>query len=168
MAIGAAWAEIWNEDIWAAIWSQDAPEPPVEEDDETALGGIARKKPRKKRRMFVEIDGNQFPVNSASEAAQLLSQARALAEMKAEQSAATAETNVRRIARRTGSVPSLKVKAPDIRVSPELKAESRAVIAEIDRLYKQAATIAELRVLMEERLRKEAEAEMEAELLLLL
>jgi metal-dependent amidase/aminoacylase/carboxypeptidase family protein len=167
MAIGAAWAEIWNEAIWGPVWSQDAPSPPAE-DDETTTGGIARRKPRKKRRMFVEIDGNQFPVNSAAEAAQLLSQARALAERKAEQSAATAETNVRRIARRTGTIPALKVKAPDIRVSPELKAESRAVIAEIDRLYKQAATIAELRILMEERLKKEAADEMEAELLLLL
>jgi hypothetical protein len=133
---------------------------------ESSLGGVHKK--RKRRKLFVEIDGQQFTVRSETEAAQLLQQARALAERSAEKAATTAESNVRRIARRTGSVPALKVKAPDIRVSPELKAESRAVIAEIDRLYKQAATIAELRILMEERLKKEAADEMEAELLLLL
>jgi hypothetical protein len=100
-------------DELAFFFDGEQPEPQPE-DDETTTGGIARKKPRKKRRMFVEIDGRQFSV------------------------------------------------------SPELKAESQALIAEIDRLYKQAATIAELRVLMDERLKKEAADEMEAELLLLL
>jgi hypothetical protein len=154
-------------DELAFFFDGEQPEPQPE-DDETTTGGIARKKPRKKRRMFVEIDGRQFAVSSQTEALHLLQQARALAERSAEKAATTAESNVRRIAKRTGSVAALKVKAPDISVSPELKAESQALIAEIDRLYKQAATIAELRVLMDERLKKEAADEMEAELLLLL
>lgn len=77
MAIGINWAAIWNEAIWATppIWSQDAA--PPEPEPEATQKAAGR---RRKRRYFVEIDGQEFDVESVEEAQALLSQARSLAE----------------------------------------------------------------------------------------
>ncbi len=39
MAIGANWAEIWNPAVWAAVWTQDAVQPPVVVETDSSAGG---------------------------------------------------------------------------------------------------------------------------------
>lgn len=110
---------------------------------------------KRRRRYVVEIDGQSFEVRSQSEAIELLQRARAIAERQAEQRAEVAEQNVARIARRTGVVPQLKVKTPEIVASPEL--DVGPLIEDIQRLYKKAGEIAELRLLLMKQLNDEDE-----------
>lgn len=109
----------------------------------------------RKRRLYVEIDGRHFDVKSEAEAVQLLQSARAIAESQAEKSAAKAASNVERIARRTGIVPALEVKTPEITAAPELNVS--ALIADIRRLYEKAGIEAELRILMQRQMDDEDE-----------
>ena len=76
MAIGINWAAIWQPSIWATppIWAQQ-PAPPVV--DTPSQKGAGRSKRR--RRYFVEIDGQEFDVDDIEEARQLLDKAKALA-----------------------------------------------------------------------------------------
>lgn len=113
-------------------------------------------RPRKKRRRaFVEIDGQTFEVSSKDEALELLQRARAIAERQAEQRAKVAESNVSRIARRIGSVPQVRVITPVITASPDLGVGD--IIKGIERLYTQAAELAELRVLLQKQMDEEDE-----------
>lgn len=109
----------------------------------------------KKRRLYVEIDGQRFDVKSEAEAVELLQRARAIAESQAEKRAETAASNVTRIARRTGSVPALKIKTPEIKASNDLNVSQ--LIADIRRLYDKAAIEAELRVLLQKQMDDEDE-----------
>jgi hypothetical protein len=109
----------------------------------------------KKRRLYVEIDGQRFDVKSEAEAVELLQRARAIAESQAEKRAETAASNVTRIARRTGSVPQLQIKTPEIEASPDLNVSQ--LIADIRRLYDKAAIEAELRVLLQKQMDDEDE-----------
>ncbi len=118
-------------------------------------------KSRHKRRYYVEIDGQHFPVNSADEARQLLDQARALAEKKASRKA----NRVVKKLKAKETVPEIKFETPVISASPEIAADVAPAIADIERLYKQAAATAELRLLM---LKKMQDDDDEDELLLLL
>ena len=77
MAIGVNWQEI-GAPVWKAVWTQDAPEPPTPDPTPTVTPA------GRKRRYYVEIDGQHFQVDSAAQATQLLQQARALAEHQAE------------------------------------------------------------------------------------
>lgn len=129
-------------------------------------GGISRQ--RRHHRLYVEIDGQQFPVNSSAEAIELLNHARALAEKKAEESAQLAEKRVRRAIKRRGiEVPKLKIETPAISVSPEIKAQAAPVIADITRLYERSAMDAEIRLLLMKQLQQDQDDE-EDDLLLLL
>lgn len=107
--------------------------------------GVSRQK--RNERYYVEIDGQQFFVKSAEDARQLLDQARALAERQAEEKSERTTKVLTRKARK-GIVPKVEIKAPDIRVSPELRADLVPVIDDIQRLYRQAAELAEMRLLM--------------------
>jgi hypothetical protein len=103
-------------------------------------GGISRKH----RRLFVEIDGQHFPVNSEAEGRQLLEQARAIAERHAEKKSSRI---VKKLAKKP-QVPRITLAAPVITVSPELQEQASPLIADIQRLYDRAAQAAEIRLLM--------------------
>jgi hypothetical protein len=156
MAIGANWAEIWA-DVWGPVWSQTAPEPePEPETPAVTPAGSSRR-----RRYFVEIDGQHFPVNSEAEARALLEQARALAEKQAE---AQSEKAVRKLARKR-KVPKVKIDPPVVTASPEIKLDLAPLIADIERLYQRAAMNAEIRLRLAQ---IQAEEDEEEDLLLLL
>ena len=119
---------------------------------------------RRRHRMFVEIDGRQFEVANKSDAVEILQRAKALAERQSEERAKVAESNVKRIAQRIGSVPKVKVVAPTITASPDLGVNE--IIKDIERLYTRAAELAELRILMQRDMQKQMDDDDE-ELLLL-
>jgi hypothetical protein len=138
VAIGVNWAEVWAP-VWAPVWTQNAPTPPTPAPTTPTVGGT-----RRKQRLYVEIDNQYFPVKSFQEAQQLLLQARALAERQSEEKS----ERVTKVLRKKAKVPTVKIQAPVIEVAPELKANLAPLINDIDRLYKQAAQVAELRLLM--------------------
>jgi hypothetical protein len=119
---------------------------------------------RPRKRYYVEIDGQQFFVRDAEEARSLLEQARALAEKQAE---AQGEKAVRKLSAKR-KVPKVKIDPPVVSASPEIKQDLSPLIADINRLYRQAAVNAEIRLHMEMLARKQAEDEEEEDLLLLL
>lgn len=122
---------------------------------------------RRRRRQYVEVDGQQFPVNNAQEALHILNKARALAEKQSEEAAALAEKRVKRlIKRRHTAVPELIVPTPEISVSPELTLDASPVIEDINRLYKQAAQTAELRLHLAKKIADEDDEDDELILLL--
>ena len=99
----------------------------------------------KRRRYYVEIDGQAFPVASEAEAVALLQRARAIAERQAEAKA----TSVERRLRKRVAVPAIALKTPSITVAPELRAATAPLIADIERLYAKASLEMELRLLLE-------------------
>jgi hypothetical protein len=99
---------------------------------------------RKRRRHYVEIDGQTFPVEDAAEAVELLQRARAIAERQAEERGAKAV----RALRRKPQVPKVRIAQPAISASPEIRAEVAPLIADISRLYDRAAELAEIRLLL--------------------
>lgn len=115
---------------------------------------------RKKQRHYVTIDGQEFLVDNAQQAEALLQRARALAEREAEKASDEA---VGKLARKM-RIPEVRIEAPQISVSPELAQDFAPILADIKRLYEQAAVTAELRLRME----RMAQQEEEDELLLLL
>jgi hypothetical protein len=93
---------------------------------------------------YVEIDGQQFIVNSDAEAVELLQHARALAERQTEDRVERVTTA---LARKT-KVPKVNIDPPQISVSTDIAAVTAPLIADIERLYRNAATTAELRLLL--------------------
>lgn len=124
--------------------------------------GAGSSKSRHRRRYYVEINGQQFPVSGAEEAQHLLMQARAAAERQAE---AEADRVVKKLSRKR-RVPVVKIEAPTVTVSPEIKLDLAPLIADINRLYERAAMNAELRLRFEQM--KRADDDEEDDLLLLL
>jgi 23S rRNA G2445 N2-methylase RlmL len=110
----------------------------------------------------VEIHGQQCPVESVAEATELLQRARALAAKQADERAVVATKKLKR----KRVVPKVRIAAPVITVSPEIAVDVSPLIADIERLYRQAAETAELRLLLARQMREEDEDE--AELLLLI
>lgn len=134
----------------------EAPEPEAQ-----PPAGRGSQRRRGRQRFYVEIDGQQFPVDSAQEAADLLQRARALAEQQAEQKV----ERVTKVLRRKAQIPRVQIAAPEITASPEIQADLAPLIEDIQRLYKRAEETAELRLLMMKRLRDEDD---EDDLLLLM
>jgi hypothetical protein len=156
VAIGVNWAEIWAP-VWGAVWTQVPPEPPEPEPEVAQTpAGISRK-----RRLYVEIDGQQFPVESVAEATELLQRARALAEKQADERAVVATKKLKR----KRVVPKVRIAAPVITVSPEIAVDVSPLIVDIERLYRQAEETAELRLLL---LKQMADEDDEDDVLLLL
>jgi hypothetical protein len=116
---------------------------------------------RRKQRYYVEVDGQNFPVDSRAEAEAILRRARDLARKDAD---AQGDATVKKLARKP-VVPVVDIPPPVVTASPEL--ELGAQIAEIEALYRQAAENAELRLRMALAI-AEQEREDEDELLLLL
>jgi hypothetical protein len=115
---------------------------------------------RRRKRYYVEIDGQQFPVASPAEAEQVLQHARALAERAAEQ---TAE---RVVEKRTASakVAPVTLAPPVITASPELHLDLTDIRRQLQRVYQGMAMAAEMRLL----LAKQAEQDEEEAIFLLM
>lgn len=137
---------------WGTSWASTYVPPAPEEPTQTPAGSS-----RRKRRYFVEIDGQHFEVNSAAEAQELLGRARALAERAVEIAERKTERRVRRAVKR-GKVPGpIRIDRPSVSASPELNLDLSPLKAEIERLYANAAAMIEMRILLEQRLREEDE-----------
>jgi hypothetical protein len=141
---------------WLASWAREFVPPVEPETPAVTPAGSSRKR----RRHYVEIDGQQFDVADANEALQLLERARALAEVAAESKAKKVEAKA---ARATKPRP-IRIQAPKITASPELELDLAPIRRDIARIYDSAAATAELRLLL---LRAIEEDEEEAILLLM-
>jgi hypothetical protein len=102
----------------------------------------------RRRRYYVEIDGQEFVVNSVAEAVALLDRAAVLAETAAQKSAERVVEEALRKARRVGKVAGVELKPPTIRVAPELRDALSASQRAIEQAYKDAAIAAEIQALM--------------------
>lgn len=120
MAIGVNWAEIWNEAVWGPVWTQVAPEP--EPEPELTQKPAGRPK-RPRRRLLVEINGQDFEVSGEDEARVLLAQARQIA-AAAIQKARTSSVRVGRGIPR----PRITTEAPELR---QVVAEARQDIVSL-------------------------------------
>jgi hypothetical protein len=108
---------------------------------------------RRRRRLYVEIDGQPFEVQSAEEARQLLNRARALAERVAETEAKKVEAKVSRAKKPR----PIKLKTPTVTASPELEIDLNPFRADLARIYDSQAALAELRVLLQRAIEEEEE-----------
>jgi hypothetical protein len=156
--LASSWGNSWGGETgsWLTSWSGVASPTPAPSVTTPTPAGRSRK-----RRYFVEIDGQQFLVDSAEQARQLLDQARAIAERQSEERAERAT----KLLKRKKVVPQVRIAQPQIAVSPAIKAEVAPIIADIERLYRKAAIEAELRLLL---MRQMAEEDDEDDILLLL
>lgn len=123
--------------------------------ERASAGGLSRQR----RRYFVEVDGQYFQVNDASEARAILERARALAEREAEQAAASTARKAAHVLRKGRRLGKLRVPVPHITVSPAIAEQTASLIADIDRLYRQAAELQELRLLLERKFQEEDDEE---------
>lgn len=135
---------------WASTFVPPAPAPEERK-------GAGRSK---RRRYYVEIDGQAFDVANAADARQLLDRARALAERAAETKAQKVEAK----AARSPKPRPIRIEPPKITASPELGLDLAPIRRDIARIYDSAAAMAELRVLL---LRAIEEDEEESILLLM-
>lgn len=140
--MASTWGVCWGGDIgaWLTSWSRIVT--PQPEPETPAVQPAGRKT---KRRYYVEIDGQQFEVENASQAVQLLERARALAERAAESAAKKVEAKASRAAKPR----PFKIQAPRITASPELGIDLAPFRSDISRIYDSAAALAELRLLLQ-------------------
>jgi hypothetical protein len=143
------WGLSWGGSIgsWLTSWSSTFVPPPPPEPD-TGAG-----RPRRKRRYYVEVDGQQFDVANAAEAQQLLQRARALAEQAAETKAKKVEAK----AARAQKPRPIRIEAPRITASPELRLDLAPIRRDIARIYDDAAALAELRLLIQRAIEEDEE-----------
>jgi hypothetical protein len=134
---------------WLASWASTFVPPTPEEPTVTPAGR------KKKRRYVVEIDGQQFEVESPSHAVSLLDRAREVARSHAEELAAKAVSTSRKVGRKPVPIPSPRISSPD----PELREIVREARKAINAVYKTAALDTELALLMARRLAEEDEEE---------
>jgi hypothetical protein len=127
------------------------PEPePEEPEQEVQPAG----KP-KKRRLFVEIDGQEFDVDSPDHARALLERAKEVARAHAEALAKKAVPASRKVGRKPVALPTPRIVSPD----PELREVVREARNAINEVYRSAALDTELALLLARRLAEEDEEE---------
>lgn len=119
--------------------------PPAEVEQPSKGAGSSR---RRRRRTFVEIDGEEFEVASPEQALQLLHQAQQLAEKAAVQAAAEVVRTAIQKARHVGKAAPLSVKAPKVSGPPELRDAVKEANERIERVYRAAVRDAEIAMLM--------------------
>lgn len=100
---------------------------------------------RRKRRLYVEIDGQAFEVESAQHAQALFDRAKALAQEAATEQAERVERKLT-ISRK---VPKVTLEVPEIKASPELKLDLKDIRKQIAKVYQDAAMALEMRLLLE-------------------
>lgn len=148
-------AGFWPDDFWAAgFWSGDDTPLPTPTVYQTPAG--SSRKNKGPRRYFVEIDGQTFMADTRQQAQAILERARKLAEDDAEKQAD------QKVSKRKakGVIPEVLADVPEVSVSPELAQDFAPIIAEIRKLYEQAAQTAEIRARMEQIARNEEEDEL--------
>ena len=102
----------------------------------------------RRRKYVVEIDGQDFEVESEQQAYALLDRAKTLAKKAAEAKASEVIEKVKPRAIRTRKAGRITLKAPDIGGPQELSAEILKAQAEIRQIYLDAAIVAELQLLL--------------------
>jgi hypothetical protein len=122
---------------------------------------------RRKRRYYVEIDGQAFFARSQAEALEILETARLLAERAAQSRADSLVEHAAPKAIRAGVVRKVAIKAPTVFVSDELRDAAIETQRAIEQLYRDASVAAELRLLLALQAAQEAEQDEEDVLLLL-
>lgn len=135
---------------WLTSWASTyvPPEPEPEPVRETGAGSNKRR-----RRYYVEIDGQQFPVENADEALRLLKRARELASEVAEEAAQKKQAK----ASRAQKPRPIRLQAPKVTASPELKIDLAPIRQELVQIYDSAAATAELRLLMQRAIEEDEE-----------
>jgi hypothetical protein len=118
----------------------DPPDPPAEV-GQTPAG-------RRKRKYIVEIDGQEFSFDDINQALNLLQKAETLARQTAETQAEQTIQVALPKALRLGKAEQVQVKAPEIHGSSELVKHLSESRARINKVYRDAALAAELRILM--------------------
>lgn len=142
---------------WLTSWARTGGvTPPVVDTTQTPAGRKTRRK-----RLFVEIDGQTFEVSGPEHARALLDRAREIAASHAQEIAAKAVQSVRKVGKRPVALPTPSITSSD----PELKEVVREARKQFNELYRSSAIDAELALLMARQL--ELEDEEEALLLLL-
>lgn len=120
--------------------------PPEPQPEEQAQVPAGRK--RRERKYIIEIDGREFVADSAQEAINLLDKAQAIAQRIADQQVAQAVEKGLPTAIRLGAVPRVTPKPLQITGSLPIYKELQAAKERINRIYRDAAIAAELRLLM--------------------
>jgi hypothetical protein len=133
---------------WLTSWASSFVPPEPEAPTVTPAG-------RKKRRYVVEIDGQQFQVDSPSHAVALLERAKELARVHAEELAAKAVPTSRKVGKRPVAIPTPRITSPD----PELRHVVREARKSFNDLYRETAIEVELAYLMARKLADEDEEE---------
>lgn len=148
MSIGANWAEIWSP-VWKAVWTQ-VPAEPQPEPETPAVTPAGRPK---RRRYYVEIDGQPFEVRDAQHAQALLDRARELARTHAQELASeiVSRETIRKTGRKPVALPTPKITSPD----PELRQVVQQARMAINEVYRSAAIDTELAVLLARQLSDE-------------
>lgn len=143
MAIGANWAEIWAP-VWQQVWTQTATEPEPEPESTQKPAGRPK---RQRRKLLVEIDGQDFEVSSSDEALALLERAKTVAQSALEK-ARKAPVRINRGVQRP------RISTPD----PELIEVVTKAREQIVSLYDDYSMELEISALMRKRDEEEEEA----------
>lgn len=139
---GGAWLT-----SWASSFVPPEPEPPPE----VQPAGKAKRR----RLYYVEIDGQQFQVDSPSHAVALLDKARETARAHAEALARAAVPKSRKVGRKPVALPTPRISSPD----PDLREVVATARKAINEVYRSAALDTELALLLARRLAEEDEEE---------
>jgi hypothetical protein len=118
------------------------PEPTPEQ------GQVPAGRSKRQRKYIVEIDGQEFVVESVSEALRLLDTAQALARKQAKERIESTVAKGLPKATRLGKVEAVQPQKITITGSLPLYKEIQAAKDRIERIYRDAALTAELRLLM--------------------
>lgn len=103
---------------------------------------------KKRRKYVVEVDGQEFTVESAQQAQALLDRATSLAHKAAEATATKLVEDATPKAIRLGKVKPVTLKPPVLTGPDEFSTELTLARERIKRIYLDAAIVAELRILM--------------------
>lgn len=134
---------------WLASWASTFV-PPVPAPQGMKPAGRSRR-----RRYFLEIDGQTFEVQDASHAQAVLERAQEVAREHAQELVRKALQSSRKMGRKPIALPTPRIVSPD----PELKEIVQQARKSINEVYRSAAIDTELAVLMARRLAEEDEEE---------
>jgi hypothetical protein len=173
-AIGINWQDIWA-DVWNPVW-QDATVTPPDTGCYVRYGywqqgyahcdfvpGAGGKKRIRRRRIVVEIDGEEFVVESVADAKTLLDLARKEAQDKAKIAQDRANAALSRPVRKVLQDARKALAEPSVVVPKELQSAADTMLDDIRALYASTLQSIELSILM-----RQAEREQEDDELILL
>jgi hypothetical protein len=135
---------------WLTSWASTFV-PPAPAEPEVQPAGKAKRH----RRLYVEIDGQQFEVDSPNHAVALLERAKEMARAHAQELAAQTVPTSRKVGKRPVAIPTPRITSPD----PELRQVVREARKSFNDLYRETAIEVELAYLMARKLAEEDEEE---------